>query len=344
MKRNEFFDERVPSNLFVIRSCSEFMNFCENIALKDRAFFFGRPYKKAFVTKLFQNPWLGKINPFWVRHYQCWGPKITIDKARELYRSQAPIPLDQRPSQDQDTRLVKLSRLVEKPRKTVGKHEISRREPYVPSFSRNGDAQYGGDYPPYFALHENPHLVSYRTVYVHSSVNTPNFRHLKKRDRPWNPYAHTFFRGKEEFGGWSDNYKDGTRQGASGYIRGMTETGLRIVDTYQYFQAFPDDAKAKSLALGKALDRSKAMSVNLAQAYAERKQTVSLMTSSVMRLVYLAMALKQGNLKGARELISGNVGPRNRPKGHCYLEFNRNACRRKTIYERYSPRKVKLFG
>ena len=308
MKKIVFLDRRDNRAVAMVRTCSEFMTMALSIALKDRVFIVGRPYaKKAYVTVLFQNPWLGKINPFWTKTFQCFGDEITLDEARGLFKPQLPVPLDKRPSQNQDK--FKQSR-TRSPRAARSKEYRPNRANNVdPSgnFTRTGNATYTGQYAAWGA-YNSVHLVSERNV-VKSSVSTPSFKTLKKRDRPWNNFSYTIRTGIETFGSWGRS-TPGDMQEANGYLRGGTRQGQRLVDIYPTM-AYTE--KSSKEALSKALSRAKAMSVNLAQAYAERKQTVSLVTTSLNRLLSITLALKKGNVAHARRLINGYTMPSKQP-------------------------------
>lgn len=299
MKRVLFVDKRTETRIGLISTCAEFMTMCENVPLKQREFVIGRPYKKAYGIALFQNSWLGKVNPYWVKIFRCYGPEITIPEARDRFRSQLPIPLDQRPSQNQDKFRQESLNKSRRPRRKSAKVP---REILQPSsdYSRTGQALYQN---PYGGGYQNLHVVSSRST-TKNSVNTPNFKSLKKRDIPWHPFSFELILGREDPGSQRFDYVDKTYSVYSGYVRGTNGFGKRIQDAIGLTNYSVDRTQAD--ALNKALSRAKASSVNIAQAYAERRQTVSLIITSVNRLIHLARALRQGNVAGARRLINGS--------------------------------------
>jgi hypothetical protein len=66
---------------------------------------------------------------------------------------------------------------------------------------------------------------------------------------------------------------------------------------------FTTDADVKNKAIGRMADQVGGMKVNLAQAFAERKQTVSLIGSSAMRIAEAARSLRRGRLGDAAKAL-----------------------------------------
>lgn len=297
----QFTDTRTGAELALCRTCSDFMAFAVNVSLRDRPFIVGKPYRNAFVTVLFQSSWLGKINPFWVKLFKCKGAEITLDEARGLFKPQLLIPLDRRPSQNRD----KFETGARNPWSRRQKSARPLRSSNVKGsndYSRVGTASYVGQYASW-GLYTTSHQVAVRQT-IESSVKTPGFKSIKKIDRPWNNYSYTVSVGNEASGTYGYS-TPGSYVQASGYLRGGTYQGLRIIDLWPYTVYSNKTANA---ALTKALSRAKSMSVNLGQTYAERKQTVGLVTKSLNRLLSLALALKKGDVKHARRLINGFQG------------------------------------
>jgi hypothetical protein len=308
MKKVEFLDDRSNIVIAVVRTCSEFMAMALSVSLKDRPFIVGRPFKKAYVTVLFQNPWLGKVNPYWTKRFSCYGDEITLDEARGLFKPQLPIPLDQRPSRNQD----KFGQSpVRNPRKKSRRNFDRRTAMPEPSnnYQTDGRAFYKGQYVSWGA-YNGLHAIGLRTT-TKTSVKTPGYKSIPKASLPWNNHSYSVIVGYEKPGKYGYG-TPGSNEEADGYLRGGTKQGYRIID-YINTGWMNRTEKTSKDALSKALTRAKSQSVNLAQAYAERKQTVSLMTSSINRLATLALALKKGNVKHVRELINGYKSPSKQP-------------------------------
>lgn len=136
-----------------------------------------------------------------------------------------------------------------------------------------------------------------------SSVKTPGFRSIKKKDLPWNNYSQVAEIATED-SGTAANYFSGRRLDNSyGFLNTYYGAGPENIHTVI---SSPSYNEVSDEALIKCLGRSKSMKINLAQAYAERKQTANLLYSSVNRLLSLAIALRKGDVKRARELINHN--------------------------------------
>lgn len=132
-----------------------------------------------------------------------------------------------------------------------------------------------------------------------SSVKTPNFKKIKPRNRPKNPFSASLslerrFKASRTNGiviwdGYLDNDNPGTR----------------------YPDPKLESLGASSIAKAKLLGSLKSSSVNLAQAFAERKQTVDLLAKTVNRIASAAMAIRRGNLRHASNLFGLKYGGRN---------------------------------
>lgn len=129
------------------------------------------------------------------------------------------------------------------------------------------------------------------------SSTTPGFLSKKRSELPFNPYTQTYRRETRSnglFGGWTAT---GAYYGWSGNcFPAASQWGLQPLP-----YASADEAERQ--ALYRLFDRLKDSKVNLAQAFAERKQTVSLLSSSVNRLASAALAIRRGNLKHALNLF-----------------------------------------
>ena len=150
-------------------------------------------------------------------------------------------------------------------------------------------------------------LVSYSGSY--SSVKTPGFKALKPYNRPWNPYSarYTVITRKEcELGGVHDGSSQGWPTVWAGWQGNLYDA--YFAHTYKpSFPGFPTTLDCENDALGKLLDRMKDMKVNVAQAYAERKQTLSLISSAVNTIASAALAVRRGKLRHAHTLFGREV-------------------------------------
>lgn len=302
----------MPSALFVTKDSrkiktmisgqAEFQRFCSSIALKQRKLWYGYPYGNAYSVKLFQNDGRGEINPFWIHFFgDDLAETITYEEADALVRRQRPIPPSRRLSQDKDPG-KKRKRVAVR----IGRGRWARvpRINLKPSFdySADGRGTYVGQYASWGAIN-NLHRVRQKAT-TKTSVNTPGFFKLSKYQQRLLPW-HNFSMSQDVFQEDTATYRvysPGSDLRATGYLRGSLYGGYRGVDMASLMN---DTTKTSSEAMSKALQRAKATNVNLMQILGERKQTVSLLTSSVNRLASLALAIKKGDVKHIRQLING---------------------------------------
>lgn len=139
-----------------------------------------------------------------------------------------------------------------------------------------------------------PPIARFKTE---SSVRTPNFKQLKKRDLPWNPYnlvkeIKTYSTG--EWNGYLRGYP--CSELYSGYIYNRVPNSGK-----ENWPAFTESTKKQAEA--KALARVKSMKINLAQAFGERQQTARLIQTSVNRFLTAAIAVKNGRVKHAANVL-----------------------------------------
>lgn len=129
------------------------------------------------------------------------------------------------------------------------------------------------------------------------SVNTPGYRLIPKRDLPQNPFSHTVTKTVYVPGGMVSRASYGHVQ----VITGDMYDALGASDIVPLYT--PDFSDVQKRATNKVLDRIQGSTVNLAQAFAERKQTVNLMAKTVNRLASAAIAIRRGNFKHATDLF-----------------------------------------
>lgn len=164
---------------------------------------------------------------------------------------------------------------------------------------------------PYFGHEFSGNVAQYGTGPVYqrtgtvSSVKTPGFKNLKRKNLPWNPYSINITENRwksGQFGGVhrGNNPDPTTWCGYSGYIWNLFGYQMPLSEI-----GYRDEAANK--ALTKLLDKLKDSSVNLAQAWAERKQTVSMIEKSTVRIASAVLAIKKGQLRKAHQLFGQKI-------------------------------------
>lgn len=134
-----------------------------------------------------------------------------------------------------------------------------------------------------------------------SSVKTPGFKLMKDRSKlQWNPFSSTLESQRFEPGSCGSYPYVYLPDAFIGYIGQCFEKiDLNNASPFQRLNI----AELKDKVRGKALDKLKGQTVNLAQAFAERKQTVDMLAKNVNRLATAALAIRRGNLRHASELF-----------------------------------------
>jgi len=145
-----------------------------------------------------------------------------------------------------------------------------------------------------------------------STTNTPNWKTLTRYERkyevPWHPFVYS----REVW----DQIPAG-KWGASSIFNGpQYQYGYKYAVGPYYNTAWTvwgfwpwTVTEAQRKALSKLQGKVARMSVNLAQAYGERRQTVGLLTESVKRLAFAAKAVKNGNFGYAMHLFANYGRP-----------------------------------
>lgn len=131
-----------------------------------------------------------------------------------------------------------------------------------------------------------------------NSVKTAGFRtYQHRRDLPWNNFSATRS---------YTQYSSGSYGGIHSYYG--TWTGYRgfcyeqlTGSSFPFYN--PSAAATEYAARAKILNRLKDSSINLAQSFVERKQTVSLISKNVNRIASAALAIRRGNLRHASNLF-----------------------------------------
>jgi hypothetical protein len=139
--------------------------------------------------------------------------------------------------------------------------------------------------------------VVYNSAY--SSINTPGFRKLSRRERrevaEWKPFTYNRAVCQLDYG--RHGYLDHTGQPHywEGYCQGTISAypGGKYLNENWLF-AHPNFGEARAVALSRLQNAISGAKVNLAQAYAERKQTAGLINKYVNNLTQLALDVKHG--------------------------------------------------
>lgn len=132
---------------------------------------------------------------------------------------------------------------------------------------------------------------------VYESVKTPNFKLIKPRLRPNNP-----FNASNYLELISPGEKENGTVRWDGYLKNQHSGVYEPLPVVNSFELTDGPARSRLL---KKLGNS---SVNLAQSFAERKQTTNLLAKSVNRIASAAIAIRRGNLRHASNLFGLKYG------------------------------------
>lgn len=164
--------------------------------------------------------------------------------------------------------------------------------PYRGNVSNGGGTTYRFFAPP--LVWNNGAVLSESGTVV--SVKTPNFKNIKRSDLPLNAFTYDY-----RLTTYSPGYAG--QQGSSfaysvGFVYGNIVLAVVVNPLL-----LPDYAEADRIARSKLLGKLQGASVNLAQSFAERGQTVNLLAKNVNRLASAALAIRRGKLKHAADLL-----------------------------------------
>lgn len=135
------------------------------------------------------------------------------------------------------------------------------------------------------------------------SIRTPGFRSVAKRDLPMNRfYSYTFVM-KDSYGIISRVDNGYTYQGHGKAVCGTSLIALRQCDLSS---TVSDVVLAESKM--RCLSSMSNMQMNLAQAYAERRQTANMLIQTVNRFATFAVAFRRGNFRAANNILRGRDG------------------------------------
>lgn len=181
-----------------------------------------------------------------------------------------------------------------------------KKPPYIPvPSSRTYTDSYGG-----FNIKTGPSkdFVSIELV----SVKTPNFRSIPRSKLPNNPFHYKYRSIVNDPGerrytaiGKPNWYAD------TGDLKTLSTSQMNLIKDFP--TALPEMTNELARVRSRVLQKVKSQKINLGQAFAERKQTVDLITKSINRIASAAIALKKGNVKQAYRLFGMKV-PRFTPR------------------------------
>lgn len=163
---------------------------------------------------------------------------------------------------------------------------------------------------------------------VFSSVKTPGFRTMTKRNRSLvnNPFSQSFNTETRRSGTVVYGYFTGSNPSIADNVF-SGDIGLDQSMTFAY--PVLDTSFADSDARSKLLTRLKDASINLGQSFAERKQTVNLIATNVNRLASAAMAIRRGKFNHAASLfgvkgrpVKKDLPPSPKNLSNHWLEFS----------------------
>lgn len=132
----------------------------------------------------------------------------------------------------------------------------------------------------------------YQSHRSYASVNTPGFRNLKVKERPMNPHFCEIIKDTSSSFSWSSIWYGLGGEVSSGGTRHSSHTDGKACPVGAHADV-SHLVEARSIALGRAARKLSGFKVNLAQAFAERKQTANLLISTAMRITRAAVALRQ---------------------------------------------------
>lgn len=172
-----------------------------------------------------------------------------------------------------------------------------------------------GDGTGYHVTTPPPTYESYNRVYT--GVKTPNFRNLKGRQLPVNPFSMTLTQVDDSQAMDSLVQKDG-----NGHIilntLSLDTTGLLFSYTTTTVPSSSHNPRARDNAITKLIARAEAdLQANLAQDIAQMNQTVSLIAGTAKRITSAIRSVRRGNIVEAAKAL-GTPPPRSGylwPKG-----------------------------
>jgi len=187
------------------------------------------------------------------------------------------------------------------PTETVNKTTAGDRRQYLYDWGPSG--------PPSLKITETKlNHSSSNKQFTRTSVNTPGFRANRKgKSLPMNPFSYVGSTSTMPFGSWS-RYRTDKRYPL---VRvGFLSPGSLSWSIPDYWVADLDRSSVDAEATTKVRNKLKDQSVNLAQAFAERKMTANLIAEAATKLATAYSHLRKGNLAGAADALGVHAGSR----------------------------------
>lgn len=143
-----------------------------------------------------------------------------------------------------------------------------------------------------------------------SSIKTANYKSVRAQEGklPTNPFTYAETEKNWRPGGYGR--KGSTSSNWSGYCYNLI--GVTVFGTQK--TAATVNTNATLRAKSRVLDHLKYGSINVAQAFAERKQTADLIVKNVNRLASAALAIRKGKLNHAHDLLFNEGSLRSKGK------------------------------
>lgn len=173
----------------------------------------------------------------------------------------------------------------------------------VPEVRRNRIPGYIGF--PGAVVHNSAYDSAQDEVWLRScdSRVTPNFRSIPKRKLPMNRfYCYTFVI-KDSYGTISRVDNGYTYMGHGKAVCSTSIAALKTLD-----QNNPASKEVLAESAMRCLSSMSNMQMNIAQAYAERRQTANMLIQTVNRFASFAIAIRRGNINAANNILRGRDG------------------------------------
>lgn len=160
--------------------------------------------------------------------------------------------------------------------------------------------QWGSSYtwitpPATYAALLGPNTTQTTERWVCHGVHTPGFRSVKKKDLPVNPVTYRHYK-YSPITNWS------ALVDSSNYYTVHWASLIRGISYASDLPSAPSDVVDK--ALGRLIKQVQGAKVNLAQAFAERKQVVNMVATTASRLANAYLYLRKGQLPSAFKSLS----------------------------------------
>jgi len=141
-------------------------------------------------------------------------------------------------------------------------------------------------------VYRNPTVMT-RYYRFYSGRLTPNFKRVKKKDLPFNPYHLEMY-------GWTPIvHRQSVRHEFSPGIWGTWKSEGEVHNALSYALSNGHQDQAESQCIRNSYEVLEGVKVNLAQFFAERHQTINMIASTARRIVHAVNSLRRLRLKDA---------------------------------------------